>query len=180
MVALPTPADLVSRSKIGDCLGINPPVFEIGNPGFHPVIMGAIGAALGPISLILDLDLKSPKLPKKIIDLIANLPSVILDGFNLQAKGMPAISISIGGITAKLGDITIDPKLFNIGALKDFVLSILLSLFDIFLGILKKLPQLPSIDLKAALKINPLIEGFDAKFVSCLIKPLEAAFSFLP
>lgn len=144
MAGLPTPDSLVA--PFGDCLtkSFNSTGFkfpEIGEPGMPPIIMGAIGAMLGPAKPILDFIPPNPDIVPDITDLLTNLPSVVAKAF--VAKGLPQIPIEIPGVgKLSVGDVKLDPKSFDSASLIKFVQALILAPINIFKGILESLIEL--------------------------------------
>lgn len=152
-MVLPTPDSLVA--PFGECLikkfnstGFKFP--EIGEPGMPPIIMGAIGAMLGPAKPIIDFIPPKPDTIADIKDLLTNLPSIVVKAF--VAKGLPQIPIEIPGVgKISIGDVKMDPKSFDPTSLIKFVTALITAPIQIFKGILESLiklsPKFPNLDM---------------------------------
>ncbi len=176
--------DIINSSDIGPCLGIPEEIFPNG-PGFGPIIKGFLGANLAPAVALSDLlpstiipvnPLDFPKFTKEITEFAPNLPSLITEGFVVDAPNTPAIEIP--GFGKIGGGLVVPPQ--SVKALRDFILGLItvpLNLFEeLIIGPLLE-PSIPlpptkddMLDLlkKSITVINP--PDFTEKFFECLLK----------
>lgn len=177
-MGIPTPDSLVK--PFGDCLvknfnatGFNFP--KIGEPGMPPLLMGAIGAMLGPAAPILNFIPPKPESISDIQKLLTNLPSIVIEGFKGAAKGLPALPFEVMGIKVQIPGVEIpgfDPK-----ALIDLIVGLITAPIKIFTGIIESLiklaPKFPDLDgiksiLSDALKSVGIPKDVLPGFIGCL------------
>ena len=177
-MSLPTPDSLVS--PFGNCLknSFNSPQFsfpKIGEPGMPPILMGAIGAMLGPAEPVLKFIPPNPDIVSDIEKLLTNLPHLIVKGFTDAAIGLPALSFDILGIQVNTPGSKIPD--FDPSSIINLIKGLILAPFEIFTGIIESLinlqPKFPTIDDIINILIDSLKSvGFSADiakgFTACL------------
>lgn len=191
MAALPTVDDILAKSDLPGCMGIELEPYKV---GFGPLIKATINAALGPIGIIVEGLPNVPKLPTILKDLLTNLPSILIEAFNLQLGGFPSVDLGALGIPAPfnvaLGGSgpTLDP--LQIPKLGNFMFGLISIPFSVIKGLIEKF--LTSLDvtvfvsfeslLTAALEgigLNPEVPELPVTFVKCLTEVLTNTFKLL-
>lgn len=177
-MGLPTPNSLVS--PFGNCLknSFNSPQFsfpKIGEPGMPPILMGAIGAMLGPAAPVLKFIPPNADIVPDIKDLLTNLPSIVIKGFTDAAVGLPALSFEVSGIKVSIPGVEIldfDPKSI-INLIKGLILAPINIFKDILNSLIQLNPKFPTLDGIIDVLIKSLKSvGFSADiakgFTTCL------------
>jgi hypothetical protein len=186
-MGFPTPEDLLEPFET--CLKNNAAhAFpEIGKPGISPILLGAVGAMLGPANQVIKLippvlvpPDESIKYVKTAKDLLTNIPSIVLKGFTDAAKGLPKITVEIAGVKQTIGEVDLPPEAFKPDAITGLVTGLITAPISIFTDILKKLISLnptflPTIDVvKEAIKaaiiaaVPAIPPPVAEKFAGCL------------
>lgn len=150
-MGLPTPDSLVS--PFGNCLkkSFNSPQFsfpQIGDPGMPPILMGAIGAMLGPAAPVLNFIPPNVDIVPDIKDLLTNLPSIVIKGFTDAAKGLPALSFEVAGVKVAIPGVDVpnfDPKNI-INLIKGLILAPINIFTDILNSLISLQPKFPTLD----------------------------------
>lgn len=181
-MALPTPDSLVA--PFGDCLknAFNSPQFQfpkIGEPGMPPILMGAIGAMLGPAAPILNFIPPKPETIKDIQNLLTNLPSIVIEGFKGAAKGLPALSFEVSGIKVTIPGVNV-PN-FDSTSIVNLIKGLILAPINIFTGILESLiklqPKFPTLnDITNILADALKSVGFSSEVTKCFTTCLAKSF----
>lgn len=177
-MGLPTPQSLVD--PFGNCLkkSFNSPQFtfpQIGEPGMPPILMGAIGAMLGPAAPILKFIPPKIEIVTDITDLLTNLPSIVVKGFTDNAQGLPALSFEVAGVKVTTpGPVIPDFDPMNIvNLIKGIILAPIKIFTDILNSLIKLQPKFPTIDgiidiLTSALKSVGFSADIAKGFTTCL------------
>ena len=182
---------ILTAADLGGCLGLDAKVnFVEGEPGMMPVISGFVCASLAtykPLLELLDPDLIIPTNPAKLLDFPIKLGdlikpeglvNLIVDEFNANAPGMPAIPINLLGIDVNVGS---GPALdiVQIQPLIDFIIGLLMIPINFILGLIESLISLeipaPTLDgiielIEGSLGSIPMPPGLPATFANCLLK----------
>ena len=150
-MGLPTPDSLVS--PFGDCLkkSFNSPQFtfpKIGEPGMPPILMGAIGAMLGPAAPVLKFIPPNPDIVPDIQKLLTNLPSIVIKGFTDAAVGLPSLTFEVSGLKVEIPGVEVpnfDPTSI-INLIKGLILAPIKIFTDILNSLIKLSPKFPTLD----------------------------------